>query len=214
MKTIGGRQWANRDDLIAHTGYSRTTIADLWRDRETNGHPQPRLIHRVMHWDLEEWTGWFEQHRQQSAAPSSKPDPASRVDRSGDPDELLPPAAQARLLGVDPSRITQYGKKPPAGWPEPAYVEQLPTRTREYRTRRQLWEFADGNPAFGTAGGRPPGPAPTAKTPDPRIRQAARALQAAPHAGAGVVAADLAEKYGGSVHTWKRIITEARKTAG
>ncbi|MEV6357982.1 hypothetical protein [Streptomyces hydrogenans] len=206
MKTIEGRQWANRDDLIAATGYGLTTIVDLWRDREANGHPQPRLVGRVMYWDLEEWSRWFEQHRQQ--APASP----AMIDRSGDPDELLPPAAQARVLGVDPSRITQYGKKPPAGWPEPAYVEQLTTRTREYRTRRQLWEFADNNPAFGTAGGRPPSG--TTKSSDPRIRKAALALKAAPHAGAGQVAAALAEKYGGSVHTWKRIITAARKTEG
>ncbi|MFI8365263.1 hypothetical protein ACIGD1_34565 [Streptomyces sp. NPDC085612] len=205
MQTIDGRQWANRDDLIASTGYSRTTIADLWRDRETNGHPQPRVIDRVMHWDLEEWTGWFEQHHHKAPAPASK------VDRKGDPDELLPPAAQARVLGVDLSRINQYGKKPPTGWPAPAHVEQLETRTREYRTRRQLWEFVDSNPGFGTAGGRPPGA--TAKAPDPRVRQAALALQAAPDAKPGEVAAILAEQHGGSVHTWKRIITEARKTA-
>ncbi|MEU6946593.1 hypothetical protein ABZ957_15395 [Streptomyces sp. NPDC046316] len=211
MQTIDGRQWANREDLIESSGYSRTTIADLWRDRETNGHPQPRVIDRVMHWDLEEWTAWFEQQRQQATAPASRPAPASRVDRSGDPDELLPPAAQARVLGVDPSRITQYGKKPPAGWPEPAHVEQLNTRTREYRTRRQLWDFADSNPGFGTAGGRPSGA--TAKAPDPRVRQAALALKAAPEAKPGEVAAALAERHGGSVHTWKRIVTQARKTA-
>ncbi|MFB9584853.1 hypothetical protein [Streptomyces goshikiensis] len=205
MQTIDGRQWANRDDLIASSGYSRTTIADLWRDREANGHPQPRTIGRVMHWDLEEWTRWFEQHHQQTPAP------ASRVDRKGDPDELLPPAAQARVLGVDLSRISQYGKKPPAGWPAPAHVEQLDTRTREYRTRRQLWEFVDSNPGFGTAGGRPSGA--TAKAPDPRVRQAALALQAAPDAKPGEVAATLADRHGGSVHTWKRIVTAARKTA-
>ncbi|WP_051795459.1 hypothetical protein [Streptomyces sp. NRRL S-87] len=204
MKTVEGRQWANREDLIKHSGYSRTTIADLWRDRETNGHPPARTIDRVMHWDLEQWTTWFEQSRQAPAV-------ESKVDRSGDPDELLAPAAQARVLGVDTSRITQYGKKPPAGWPDPAYIEQLPTRTREYRTRRQLWEFADKNPAFGTVGGRPSGP--TEKAPDPRVRQAALALQATPKAKPGEVAALLAERHGGSVSTWKRIVTEARRTA-
>ncbi|MFI9214319.1 hypothetical protein ACIGW7_40090 [Streptomyces sp. NPDC053253] len=206
MQTIDGRQWANRNDLIASTGYSRTSIADLWHARETNGHPQPRVIDRVMHWDLEEWTTWFEQQHQQQA-----PAAESKVDRSGDPDELLPPAAQARVLGVDPARITQYRKKPPAGWPKPAHVEQLNTRTREYRTRRQLWEFVDRNPDFGTAGGRPSGATP--KGPDPRVRQAALALKAAPDAKPGEVAAALAERHGGSVHLWKRIVTEARKTA-
>lgn len=138
---------------------------------------------------------------------------SSTVDRKGDPDEEL---AQARVLGVDPSRITQYCKNPPPGWPGPVRVEQLPTRTREYRTRRQLWDFADSNPAFGTAGGRPAGPDPKVraakeKTPDPRIQMATKALAAQPGRKAGEVAAELAREHGQSIDTWKRIVTEARR---
>ncbi|MFZ3476067.1 hypothetical protein ACODT4_44560 [Streptomyces sp. 2.9] len=203
MQSIEGRPWATREDLIQVSGYSRTTIADLWRDRETNGHPQPRTIDRVMHWDVEEWTAWFEEQRQQASTTESK------VDRSGSPDEELTPAEQARVLGIDPSRITQYDKQPPPGWP-PGRVQQLPTRVRRWRTRRELWEFADRNPGFGTAGGRPSGP--TAKAADPRVRQAALALRAEPDAKPGEVAAALAARHGASVHTWKRIVTEARKT--
>ncbi|WP_455355951.1 hypothetical protein [Streptomyces sp. SYSU K217416] len=206
MKTIDGRQWANREDLIEHSGYSRGTLALLWRDRKTNGHPADRTVDGVMHWDLEEWSAWFAEH-------CARPRDLSGVDRSGDPDEQLPPAGQARVLGVDPSRITQYAKTPPPGWPDPIRTEQLPTRTREYRTRAQLWEFAD-NPAggFGTSGGRPVGYSPTkGKAPDPRIQQAAEALAAMPGRRAGEVAVALAKSHGQSVDTWKRIITQARK---
>ncbi|MFF0170260.1 hypothetical protein [Streptomyces prasinus] len=208
MKTADGRQWANREDLIEHSGYGGTTLKRLWRDRRANGHPEPREIDGVMHWDLKEWDQWFAQHR-------DRPRDLSGVDRSGDPDEQLPPAGQARVLGVDPSRITQYGKNPPPEWPAPVRVEKLRTRTREYRTRAQLWAWVD-NPVsgFGTSGGRPPGPdlkARAAKTPDPRVRLAAEALAAMPGRKAGEVAAALAETHGQSIDTWKRIVTQARK---
>ncbi|MFD9453442.1 hypothetical protein ACFWBC_10170 [Streptomyces sp. NPDC059985] len=207
MKTIDGRRWATRPDLVAHSGYSRDTLAKLWAAREANDHPAARTVDRVMHWDLEVWTQWFEQHRQ---AEGAKPQAEPAVDRTGDPNEELAPAAQARLLGVDPSRITQYDKKPPPGWPE-GRVEQLPTRTRRWRTRRQLWDFVDANPSFGTAGGRPAGPA-AEKKPDPRIQLAAQALAAHPERKPGEVAADLAREHGQSIDTWKRIVTEARRS--
>ncbi|WP_330335795.1 hypothetical protein OHS33_39370 (plasmid) [Streptomyces sp. NBC_00536] len=211
MKSIGGRQWATREDLIAHSGFSRATLANLWAARETNGHPAPLTVDGVvqwgvMHWDLAVWTDWFEQHRRQERA---APDVESRVDRTGDPDEELAPAAQARLLGVDPSRITQYDKKPPPGWPA-GRVEELPTRVRRWRTRRQLWDFVDANPSFGTTGGRPAGPA-TAKKPDPRVQYAVAALAADPGKKAGELAAELAREHGQSITTWKSIVTEARK---
>ncbi|MDA5279874.1 hypothetical protein [Streptomyces sp. Isolate_45] len=206
MKTIDGRLWATREDLITHSGYSRATLAKLWSAREDNNHPMARAIDGVMHWDLELWAQWFERHQ----ADRKKSDAEARVDRTGDPDEELAPAAQARLLGIDPSRITQYGKNPPPGWPAPVRVEELPTRVREYRTRRQLWGFVDANAAFGTAGGRPSGPA-AEKGPDPRIQLAVEALTADPDRRPGEVAADLARRHGQSIDTWKRVVTEARR---
>ena len=209
MKTIDGCQLANREDLIEHSGYSLATLVALWKERETNGHPPARQVAGVMHWDLDIWSSWFKEVMQQRTRDDSG------VDRGGDPDEELSPKDQARVLGVDPSRITQYDKKPPPGWPEPVRVEQLPTRTRAYRTRRQLWNFADTSPTFGTLGGRPHGPDPKtqaakAETPDPRIQKAAEALRDLPGRTAGEVAAALAECHGGSVYTWKRIVTQAR----
>ncbi|MEU6965089.1 hypothetical protein [Streptomyces chrestomyceticus] len=209
MKTIEGRQWASREDLIAHSGYSRDTLRKLWSDRGANGHPEPRGIDGVMHWDVEVWDDWFTEH-------CRRPRDLSGVDRTGDPDEPLPPAGQARVLGVDPARITQYGKTPPPEWPDPVHTEQLATRTREYRTRAQLWEWVDKPVSgFGTKGGRPSGPG--TKTGQEkaaaRLRLAAEALAAMPDRTAGEVAAALAERHGQSVDTWKRVITQARKQA-
>lgn len=204
MKTVEGRRWATREDLIEHSGYSRDTLSKLWRDRSANGHPEARELYGVMHWDLEAWDAWW-------AALPEKPRNLSGVDRSGEPDEQLPPAGQARVLGVDPSRITQYTKKPPPGWPDPVRVEETATRRREYRTRRQLWQWVDDpSSGFGTAGGRPSGPAKT-KEADPRIAVAADFLAAHPELSPGQAAADLAEQHGKSVDTWKRIVTAARR---
>ncbi|GHH25898.1 hypothetical protein [Streptomyces rubradiris] len=209
MKTDDGRQWATREDLIEHSGYSRTTLTNLWLARESNGHPEAHTIDGVMHWDLKVWTEWLAEHRRH------RPRDEDRVDRSGDPDEELPPAGQARVLGIDPSRITQYEKNPPVGWPDPVRIEELPTRIRRWRTRRQLWQFADEHPLLGTVG-RPPGPetkprASKTEGSDPRIRVAAEALASQPDRKVREVAADLAREHGQSVDTWKRIITEARK---
>ncbi|MEV6147090.1 hypothetical protein [Streptomyces sp. NPDC051992] len=209
MKTIEGRQWASREDLVAHSGYSRDTLWKLWNDRRANGHPEAHDIDGVMHWDVEVWDDWFKEH-------CERPRDLSGVDRSGDPDEPLPPAGQARVLGVDLARITQYRKTPPPEWPDPVHTEQLTTRTREYRTRAQLWAWVD-NPVsgFGTKGGRPTGPG--AKTGEARtaarLRLAAEALAAMPDRKPGEVAAALAEQHGQSVDTWKRVITQARKQA-
>ncbi len=210
MQSVGGRQFADRKDLIMHSGYGESSVRAWWRDRDDNGHPPAHEIDGVMHWDLTAWSQWAEERTQQRRN-------LDRIDRGGDPDEELPPAGQARVLGVDPSRITAYGKNPPPGWPNPVRTEKLPTRDREYRTRRQLWEFADGaGSRVGTVGGRPPGPDPKVRAakeaqPDPRVEAALDTLAAQPGRKAGEVALELAELHGGSVPVWRRAVTAARK---
>ncbi|MFJ4418766.1 hypothetical protein [Streptomyces sp. NPDC088925] len=128
------------------------------------------------------------------------------VDRSGDPDEELAPVEQARVLGIGADAIRRYRKHPPAGWPSPVRVETLPAGgVREFRTRRQLWAYADSDPASraGKAGRKP------AAVPDPRIALAREALRDG--RGAGTAAAYLADRHGGGLSTWKRIVTAARK---
>ncbi|MFE7443809.1 hypothetical protein ACFU7X_25550 [Streptomyces chartreusis] len=197
MKTIDGRPYASRADLIERSGYKDATLRNLWADREANGHPAARKDGRTLYWDLEKWERWFAAYQRQR----------SHVDYSGNPDEELPPADQARVLGIDLSAITHYRDNPPPGWPAPVRTEPLEEsgRVREYRTRRQLWAYADAGPRAGT-GGRAP-----AKGPDPRVALAVEALAAEPGRKAGETAAALAELHGGGLSTWKRIVTEARR---
>ncbi|MFF9070525.1 hypothetical protein ACF09E_34785 [Streptomyces sp. NPDC014891] len=202
MKTIDGHPYANRDDLAERSGYSRATLAAMWRDRATNNHPAARTVDRGLYWNLEEWEAWFATYSKKQR------DQMRTVDRSGDPDEELPPAAQARVLGVDASRITQYGKKPPANWPAPVRTETLPSgRVREYRTRRQLWDFHDTTNRAGTAGRA------AKEGTDPRFEQAAQALAEEPGRPAAELVALLAERHGGAPNTWRPFVTEARKNA-
>ncbi|MGC5401714.1 hypothetical protein ACPXCP_38995 [Streptomyces sp. DT20] len=210
MLTVDGRRFASREDLIEQSGYSLATIRSLWHGRDSNGHPRAHMLDGIMHWDLETWSAWLDDRNLRSQR-------TDRIDWAGAPDEELTPSAQARVLGVDVSRITQYGKNPPPGWPAPVRVEQLPTRVREYRTRRQLWAFvALDDSRVGTPGGRPSGPDPRiaesrGQRPDSRVEAAANALAGQPGRTAGAIAGDLAELHGGSVHTWKRIVTQARR---
>jgi hypothetical protein len=197
MKTIDGRPYATRAELSARAGYKGdVTLRNLWADRESNGHPPARRIDRFLYWDLEQWERWFAAYRRQR----------NGVDYSGNADEELPPAGQAKVLGIDTSAISHYRDSPPPGWPAPVREEELEGgRTREYRTRRQLWEYADSNPRAGVAGRTP------AKGADPRVALAVEALAAAPGRKAGEVAAALAAQHGGGLSTWKSAVTKARK---
>ncbi|OEJ20830.1 hypothetical protein AR457_41920 (plasmid) [Streptomyces agglomeratus] len=196
MKIIDGRQYASRTELSERAGYKGdATLRSLWAERETNGHPPARRIDRALYWDVEEWERWFSEYQRQR----------SGVDYSGNPDEELPPAGQAKVLGIDVSAISHYRENPPKGWPAPVRTEELESRVREFRTRRQLWAYADSAPRAGTGGRKP------AQGADPRIALAAEALAAEPGRKAGEAAAALAEQHGGGLSTWKRIVTEARR---
>ncbi|MGW5042165.1 hypothetical protein ACWEQK_28810 [Streptomyces parvulus] len=197
MKTIDGRPYATRAELSARAGYKgEATLRALWAERESNGHPPARRIGRALYWDLEVWERWHTEHRRQH----------NGVDYSGNPDEELPPADQAKVLGISVSAISHYRDNPPPGWPAPVREEELESRrTREYRTRRQLWAYADAGPRAGAAGRT------QANGPDPRVALAVEALAAEPGRKAGETAKALAEQHGGHWTTWRAAVTEARK---
>ena len=97
-----------RDQLAAAHGLSRHRLKQLWADRTANGHPPPAGQHgKALYWDAGTWARWY----------SSLP--------SGEPAELVTMAEAGRLLGLAPSTVTVYAKRPPAGWPEPVSEERL-----------------------------------------------------------------------------------------
>ncbi|MCU4750216.1 hypothetical protein [Streptomyces sp. G-5] len=94
MKTIDGRRYASRNDLISHSNYSRAQLANLWRDRDTNGHPPAVILDRVMHWDLEAWDTWLARYQHERGVGNRR----GAVGRRADPQRAhrLELAAAAR----------------------------------------------------------------------------------------------------------------------
>ncbi|MFD0685271.1 hypothetical protein [Actinomadura fibrosa] len=121
---------ASRDDLAARHGLSRHLLKQLWADRATNGHPEPaHRAGKALYWNEAEWTAWYETHRDRQADTS--------------PDDLVTLAEAGRILGLAPSSVTVYAKRPPAGWPEPARVEQLGGgRARRLYRRADITAYA------------------------------------------------------------------------
>jgi len=207
QRTIRGRLHGDRDALIERLGASRSTLAALWAARAENGHPEAVSEGRRLWWDLEQWDAWYAGYRRQQR------EAAHPVQRSGDLDELLRPAEQARFLGISESAISHYRARPPKGWPPPASTELTRSgRARELRTRRQLIAYRDQASRTGVAG-RKPGPQPPRKAHpyegDPRLELARTALSETPDAADSQLAARLAETHGGSTRTWQRILAVA-----
>ncbi|MET7718481.1 hypothetical protein [Streptomyces sp. NPDC005407] len=129
----------SRTQLAARHGLAKGTIDRLWGLREENGHPEPaKTVDRTMYWDPTEWDDWYAGYKKRSQRTELQ------VDRSGDPDDLITLADAARVLGVEPTSITNYPKRPPRGWPHPVEEEQLPSgRLRRRYRRADIWKYAD-----------------------------------------------------------------------
>ncbi len=110
---------ATRDELAAAHGLSRHRLKQLWADREHNGHPAPARRHgKALYWDAAAWAAWY------AALPADEP---------GD---LVTMAEAGRLLGLAPSTVTVYARRPPTGWPEPVSEEPLAGGRIRRRYRR------------------------------------------------------------------------------
>jgi predicted DNA-binding transcriptional regulator AlpA len=102
----------SRDQLAERHGLSKHALKKLWAEREANGHPPPaRQAGKALYWDGDAWAAWYE----------GLGDTVAKED----PEELVTLAEMGRILGLAPSSVTVYAKRPPAGWPEPVAEEQL-----------------------------------------------------------------------------------------
>jgi len=70
-----------------------TWYRDRDRDRDRTGHPEKAgRIGRTSYWYEDEWTAWYEAYQR------GKTESLTRVDRAGDPDDLVDAAEAARML--------------------------------------------------------------------------------------------------------------------
>src|SRR5579864_3121506 len=93
IPAISGRPVISRADMAAR-GVPRTTVDAWYRDRAKTGHPEKAgRIGRTDYWYEDEWTAWHQAHQR------AKIGSLTRVDRDGDPDDLVTAAEAARMMG-------------------------------------------------------------------------------------------------------------------
>lgn len=88
----------SRADMAAR-GVPVTTMYGWYRDRTRTGHPEKAgRIGRTDYWYEDEWTAWYQDYKRR------KVESLTRVDRQGDPDDLVDAAEVARVLLLEPLR--------------------------------------------------------------------------------------------------------------
>lgn len=135
----------SRTQLAARHGLAKGTIDQLWGRREENGHPEPvRTVNQTIYWNPAEWDAWYAGYKKRAQRTQLD------VDRSGNPNDLITLSEAARVLGVEPTSITNYPKRPPRRWPQPVEEEPLPSgRLRRWYRRADIWHYADTRSAAG-----------------------------------------------------------------
>ncbi|WP_329492568.1 hypothetical protein OG618_37900 (plasmid) [Kitasatospora sp. NBC_01246] len=215
-------QLLDRPGLTGQTGLSRATLQRLWSDRDSNGHPPAVTLGGVMHWCLPQWQRW---HADLTAAKTREQHiEAGGIDRSGDPDELVPINALAKILGhKDTSTVLGWRKNPPAKGSIGDLLRSEPDGSVEYRgqvvpayRRSRLWDAAAQAPARGRGGaGRGAGRKPKAHpwAGDARLDLARQLLAEFPDDTTAelIRAARHADGEGTAEPTWRQIFETARE---
>jgi hypothetical protein len=190
----------SRADMAAR-GVPPATASTWYRDRARTGHPEKAgRVGRTDYWYEDEWTAWHQAHQQ------AKIGSLTRVDRGGDPDDLVTAAEAARMMGYS-GRDVIHANRRLGYFPVPdAYAPARRGRDTPLWKRSTVWAAADRRPGMG--GGRKPG-GPASAHPyagDQRLAQFLAALRA----GQRPSAAALAGEWDVSRRTAERIIAVAR----
>lgn len=189
---------------MAALGVPKTTAEGWYRDRDRTGHPEKAgRIGRTDYWFEDEWTAWHQAYLR------GKIESLTRVDRSGDADELVDAAEAARMLGYS-SRDVIHASRRLGYFPEPdAYGRTSRGRPPPLWKRSTVWAVADGRK--GKGGGHLPGTAGAPVKPHPyagdeRLDHVLAQLRL----GAEPSSAELAAQWNVSQRTAERIIRMAR----
>ena len=203
IPAITGRPVISRADMAAR-GVPPTTVNGWYRDRARTGHPEKAgRIGRTDYWYKDEWIAWHEAYRR------AKIDSLTRVDRSGDPDDLVDAAEAARMLRYA-NRYVIHANRRLGYFPEPdAHGPARRGRPAPLWRRSTVWAAADSRP--GPGGGHRPGTpgAPAKPHPYAGDERLARTL-AALRDGADPSAAAFAAEWAVSRRTAERIIRAAK----
>lgn len=140
MKTVDGRNAITRKDFADKIGYSEAGARALYGKRADNGHPESAFtIGRTIYWWEDELNAWWEQQRS-----------ATRIERTGDPNELLFAQDVADLLGYEKQNgartvlaMHSRGQFREADHIVPAGQGQKSGQPRPQWKRSTVWDYAD-----------------------------------------------------------------------
>jgi hypothetical protein len=201
---MNGRPVISRADMAAAYGVSRQSVYLWHRDRAATGHPEPAgQAGGTTYWYEDEWTAWYQSHQQ------GKREGLTRVDREGDPDDLVDAAEAARIMGYS-GRAVIHGNVRLGYFPPPdSHRPATRGRPQPLWRRSTVWAAADAR--TGAGGGAPPGTpgAPAKPHPyagDPRLAAAMQLLRS----GTSPSTTALAAEWGVSQRTAERIVRTAR----
>ncbi|MEU8370068.1 hypothetical protein [Micromonospora tulbaghiae] len=203
-RVIGARVALDRAGVAAHTGAAYSTVNHWHRHRVRFDFPEGfRHDGRDWFW-LDDIEAFYSAHRAAKRAELTK------VDRRGDPEDLIGSGAAARVLGYG-----SYRNLPDTLLDHPDRVQKLPDgRIRRLWRRRTVWALADARTGRQSTG-RTPG-ATGARQPHPyaddaRLHRAIELLAEAEAAGRGRrgLAVVLARQLGVTPRTAQRLLAAA-----
>jgi hypothetical protein len=189
---------------MAERGVPRTTVDGWYRERARTGHPEKAgRIGRTDYWYEDEWTAWHQAYLR------GKVEVLTRVDRDGDPDDLVDAAEAARMLRYS-GRDVIHANRRLGYFPEAdAYGTTSKGRRAPLWKRSTVWAAADRRQGMG-GGHRPGTPGAPAKphpyAGDERLNRVLTGLRS----GATLSSAELAAEWNVSQRTAERIIRTAR----
>lgn len=203
IPVINGRPVISRADMPA-LGVALTTADGWYRNRARNGYPEKAgRIGRTDYWYEDEWAAWVSRRER------SRTDTLTRVDRGGDPDELVGASEAARMLGYS-GRDVIHANRRLGYFPRPdSYGPARNGRPAPLWKRSTVWSAADGR--VGIGGSREPRARRPVLKPHPyagdqRLEDVLSQLRA----GRRPRAADLAAAWRTSRSTAERILRTAR----
>lgn len=158
-QVIDGRTALDRAAVAAHTGAAYSTVNHWHRHRARFGFPHGFAL------DGREWFWLDDIEAFHAAHLVAKRAELTKVDRRGDPKDLLGSGAAATVLGY-----SSYRNLPDTLLHHPDRVEVLPDgRVRRLWLRRTVWAVADARTGRQSTGRPPARPVPASRTPTPMI---------------------------------------------
>ena len=203
IPAINGRPVISRADMAARGVPPVPSMAGTATGPGPGIPEKAGRIGRTDYWYEDEWTAWHEAYLR------GKVESLTRVDRSGDPDDLVDAAEAARMLGYA-NRYVIHANRRLRHFPEPdAYGKAARGRRAPLWKRSTVWVAADSRQGVG-GGHKPGGPGAPAKphpyAGDERLARVMSELRSDIQPSA----ARLAAEWDTSQRTAERIIRTAR----